>query len=486
MSLSRIVRGVKATFGAEILRLVAQAGIILLLTRVFLSPSEYGLIFLAISIFSLTTLVATLGIPKSTAKFLTEYRSKDESQIRYILRSSIAFNAVTVGIVCVAFYVLADTIAAVYDEPALEPLLALGVAYIIIKVAHGYLLIAFQGFGKVPLTAATSTVSSVGHLGFITLFLAFGFGTVGALAGYVAGYAIAVGVGGLLLYRIVSTYPRTDSPESGLRRRIFEYSIPLTASQAGNLLYKRVDTLMVGFFLTPLAVGLYELAKQVSTFVIAPADSLGFTVAPMFGEDKSANQLDHAARVYEQSLKYVLLLYIPAVAGLVLLADPAIRFIFGAEYADAALVLQIFSVFVLFQAIDKITNDSLDYLGRATERAIGKGVTGTLNFGLNLALIPTIGVEGAALSTSLCFGLMVLYNIYLMDREVSLDWGRIAKFSTGAIAITTVMVAIVSVLEPYVDGIVSLFAVVAAGVLVWALTSVVSGFVDPQEVRAHI
>ena len=487
MSLSkRIARGVKATFGAELLRLAAQAGIILLLTRVFLGPEGYGLVFLAISVFSIATLLGTLGIPKSTAKFLAEYRERDDGQVRYILRTSLGFNAVTVVIVCTAFFFLADTIADVYGEPALQSLLALGVVYIVLKVAHGYLLIAFQGLGKVPLTALTSTVSSVGHLSFITLFLGLGFGTVGALAGYVAGYAVAVLVGGFFLYRVVSTYPRSDDPDSGLRRRILEYSLPLTASQGGNVLYKRVDTLMVGFFLTPVAVGFYELAKQVSTFVIAPADSLGFTIAPTFGENKSSEQLERAARVYEQSLKYVLLLYLPAVGGIVLLAEPGIQFIFGDEFSGAATVLQIFSVFVLFQAVDKITNDSLDYLGRATERAIGKGVTGMLNFGLNLALIPMIGVEGAALSTSICFGLMVLFNIYLMSQELVLDWVRIGRFTGGAIAITAVMVMIVYTLEPYVDGIASLFAVIAAGVLVWGIASVVSGFIDPSEVKTHI
>lgn len=487
MSLSkRIARGVKATFGAELLRLAAQAGIILLLTRVFLGPDEYGLVFLAISVFSVATLFGTLGIPKSTAKFLTEYRGKDESQVRNVLRTSITFISIIVSIVCVVFFLLSDTIVEIYDEPALQSLLALGVVYIVTKVAHSYLLIAFQGLGRVPLTALTSTVSSVSHLTFITIFLVLGFGTVGALMGYVVGYAIAVLVGVVVLYRVVSQYPRSDRREPGLRRRIAEYSLPLTASQGGNLLYKRVDTLMVGFFLTPVAVGFYELAKQVSTFVIAPADSLGFTVAPTFGENKTGEQLEQAARIYEQSLKYILLLYLPAVGGIVLLAEPGIQLIFGQAYSGAATVLQIFSVFVLFQAIDKITNDSLDYLGRATERAIGKGVTGTLNFGLNLLLIPLIGVEGAALSTSICFGLMVLFNIFLMNRELALDWPRIITFTAGTAAVTAVMVTTVYLLAPYVDGVISLVAVIAAGVLVWGSASVASGLVDIREVRTHI
>ncbi len=487
MSLSqRIVRGVKATFGAELLRLGAQGAITLLLTRVFLSPDEYGLIFLAIAVFSIATLFGTLGIPKSMARFVTEYRETDDTQIRHIVQSSIAFNVVTVGLVCVLFFLFRGTIAAAYGEPRLEPLLALGIAFIVVKVAHGYLLIAFQGFGEVTLTAATSTVSSVGRLGFIVLFLIAGFGAYGALAGFVAGYLVSVAVGGYFLYRILSSYPATESPEPGLSTRIGRYSLPLTASQGANVLYKRVDTLMVGFFLTPVAVGFYELAKQISTFVIAPADSLGFTVAPTFGEHKSSERLERAARVYEQSLEYVLLVYLPAVAGIVLLAEPGVRFVFGDAYAGTAPVLQVFSVFVLFQAIDKITNDSLDYLGRATERAVGKGLTGALNFGLNLVLIPAIGVVGAATSTALCYALMVCYNVYLIDRELALHWRRLATSIATAGGVTVAMTAAVVALQPFVTGLVTLLAVIAVGVAVWAVLSVVSGLVDIYEIRTHI
>lgn len=487
MSLSeRIARGVKATFGAEVVHLGAQAAIILLLTRVFLSPAEYGLVFLAVAFFAVAGLFASLGVPKSTAKFIAEYREKDETQLRHILRVSATYNGLIASIVCVVVFLFAGTIATLYGEPALEPLLTVGVGYILAHVAQSYLTIVFQGFGRVPLSAATKATSHAAQLGFIVLFLLLGYGPLGVIGGFVAGYTLGAVVGTVLLARIVRTCPRTESVEAGLTRRILEYSVPLTASQGANVLYKRVDTLMVGFFLTPLAVGFYELAKQVSTFVIAPADSLGFTVAPTFGEHKSSAQLERASRVYEQSFEYILLVYLPAIAGVVILAEPGIQFVFGEAYMGAVPVLQVFSLFVLFQAIDKITNDSLDYLGRATERAIGKGVTGGLNFLLNLALIPTIGVVGAALSTAVCFGLMVCYNLYLIDQELELRRLRLVKSLVVTSAITGVMTVAVVSLAPYVDGVISLLGVVAIGVVVWGFVSVASGLIDVRAVKAHI
>ncbi|RQG90180.1 flippase [Natrarchaeobius halalkaliphilus] len=483
---NRIGRGVKATLGADVARLAAKGGITLLLTRVFLEPDEYGLVFLAIAVFSIATVVGSLGIPKSTAKFLAEYREKDDAQVHHVVRISATALAAVVVLVSLSFYFLSDWIAGVYDEPALAPLLAIGAAYIVVKVAYVYVRISFQGFGRVPLSAATTAVSSVGQLGCVVLFLSLGFGTIGAIGGYVAGYALGVAFGAVFLGRLLREYPRSGPPESGLARRILEYSVPLTASQGGNLLYKRVDTLLVGFFLTPLAVGFYELAKQVSEFVIAPANSLGFTVAPTFGEHKSGAKLERAARVYEQSFEVILLLYLPAVAGIVLLAEPGIQFVFGPAYAGAAPVLQIFSAFVLFQALDKITNDSLDYLGRATERAIGKGITGTLNVGLNIALIPTIGVVGAAISTAVCFAIMVTYNVYLIDCELPLDRHRMAKSIAAVSVVTGGMTAVVYAAQPYVDGLFTLFGAVAVGVFVWAVLSVAGGLLDLEEVRSQI
>jgi O-antigen/teichoic acid export membrane protein len=220
--------------------------------------------------------------------------------------------------------------------------------------------------------------------------------------------------------------------------------------------------------------------------VQAPASSLGFTVAPTYGEHKTGDELETAARVYEQTFEYILLLYLPAVAGIVLLAEPGIRHIFGPDYLGAVPVLMVFSGFALFQAIDKITNDSLDYLGRGRERAIGKVSTAVLNFFLNLVLIPTIGIVGAALATVCSFGAMVLYNIYLMNTEVPLRISRMGWSVVRTAGIALLMALVVFVSGTYVDGVISLFATIATGVATWAVLSVLSGLIDPGRVLNHM
>lgn len=481
----RILKGTIATFASSIVGLVTQAVILLALARVFLTSEEYGLLFLSISLFGMLSLFANAGLHRSAARYVSEYRETDSQQVRYVVRRSLTFNLLLIATVCAFMVAFSGQIAAVFDEPRLEPFVVLGVGYLALNAMYSYATTLLQGFGEIELSAVVGIVTSVATLAFILALLVAGFGAIGALVGFTAGYAVGVLVGFGFLFRLYRRCEPLERPADGLTRRLLEYSIPLTVTSTGNVIYKRVDTLLIGFFLSPLAVGYYELAKQVSAFVVTPAQSLGFSVAPIYGELKSTTSTERAARIYEQTFNHLVLLYLPAVAGIVVVAEPGIRYVFGEEFLGAVPVLQVLSVYVLFQAIDKITNDSLDYLGRARERAIGKGVTAALNLLLNLALIPTVGVVGAALSTSFTFGLMVLYNVYVINEELDVELRKMARFSGLAAVVAAGMAAVVFALLPYVTGLVTLALVIAAGILTWGSLSVASGLLDRRTIATY-
>jgi O-antigen/teichoic acid export membrane protein len=220
--------------------------------------------------------------------------------------------------------------------------------------------------------------------------------------------------------------------------------------------------------------------------LIAPATSLGFAVSPTYGEQKADDNLARAARIYETTFEYTLALYVPAAAGVFLVAEPTIRLIFGDGYLGAVPVLQTFSVFVLIRAIDKITNDGLDYLGRARARAIAKGTTSVGNFLLNLVLIPVLGVVGAAIATVITHSLMVAVELIIIYRQLHPSPRRLAR-TAGLVGLVTAGMAIVVVpLTDYISDIPSLIGVVAAGVAVWAALATVSGIVDIGQLRSTL
>lgn len=483
----RIVTGAKAMLGAQVIRMASKGGVVVLLTRVFLDPGEYGLLFFALSVLGFGTLFANLGLAKSAARYIAEYRERDPDQIPHIITTTLKYNLATITLVGAVFLLADDLIARLLGEPRLAPFLVVGVGYVAMVSLRKFAEQLFQGFSRVTYNAGVSTILSVGVLVCVPGFLLLGAGTLGALYGYTLGYALAVIVGfGILYTKFYRQYDPAPIPEAGLSRRILEYSVPLAATRGANILDKRVDTILVGVFISPVAVGYYTLGKQISSFAIAPATSLGFSAAPTYGEHKAADDLDAAANLYETTFKYTLALYLPAAVGLLLVAEPLIRVVFGAEYLGAVPVLQMFSLYVLLQAVDKITNDGLDYLGKARARAYAKGATSVSNFLLNLVAIPLFGVVGAAGATVLTYSGLVAIELYIVHRQLPVSPGEMVRASVMTGVVAAGMGLVVMVFVPFIESFLTLFAVVSVGIGVWAVLSILSGVLNVRDIRATL
>jgi len=241
----------------------------------------------------------------------------------------------------------------------------------------------------------------------------------GALAGYVAAYVLSSLLGlGILYTKFYRRYDRAVEPEEGLLRRVLEYSIPDGGDRAGVVLDSRVDSLLLGVLAGPVAVGFYTVARRIADVCIVPAQSVGYTITPALGEQKAADQSSRGARLYERSLENVLLLYIPAGVGLVLVAEPAIRYVFTGGLPGSRprrpVVLAVHPRPGRPQ--DHRQRAGLPRPGRI--RAIARTTTALGNVGLNVLLIPQYGAVGAGLVTVTTYTLYTIVNVYYIHRGV--------------------------------------------------------------------
>ena len=482
-----IVRGFKATLVARAIYMVSSALLMFVLARYLLDPDGYGTLYWVIGVLAMIQLVADLGIGKSAARYFSEYREKDPGQIPHLIRSTLTFKIVVMALVGYLLLVFHEQLAVALGRPDAAPFLAAGILYIAVFSFSTFSEVAFQGFNHLPYSAAVRAISGFSRLVFAVGFTLMGLGALGAFFGYIVGYALSATVGlALLYYAFYAQYEPAETYEEGLMRRLIEYSVPLTATRSANVVDKQVDTVLVGIILNPAAVAFYTLGKQITDFVLAPAESLGFTISPNFGEQKASDQLEQARGIYETALTNTMMLYVPAAAGLVIVADPFIPMVIGADYAGAVPVLQVLAGYIVLQAITNLTSDSLDYLGRARHRAIAKGGTAGANFLLNLVLIPMIGVVGAALATVATHSVYVAVNLYIVHLELDLRLRRLARSMAVICGITGVMAVAVLLVTPLISSLAMLVGAIALGAVTWAVLVVASGLVDPNEVRAAI
>ncbi|MCU4802066.1 flippase [Halobacteria archaeon HArc-gm2] len=471
----------KSEFASQIIKTFTGSVLVVILARL-LSTEEYGLLFLAISIFGVLNVFSKLGLAKSGARYIAEYKSSNSNQIPHILKKSLKYNILTIGVVTAVLFLGHTLISDALGEPQLEPLLLIGTLYIIFGSLMTYVRLCFQGFEEIELSAFINAANNVIRLVIAVTMVGLGFGASGALLGYVLGFAVSSFIGFWLIYsRIYTDYISTESAAPDLGMQIFRYSIPLTLTSTADVIDRRIDTILVGFFLNPAAVSFYVVGKQAIQFIKTPLSALGFTISPTLGSQKAEGNIEKASEIYETALLHSLLLYIPAGAGLFLTAEHLIRLIFGAEYLNAVPVLQVMAIYGVFQSITQITSNGLDYLGRARARSISKGITAILNVTLNIVLIPRIGVVGAAIATVITFGIYTTINFYIIYTEFVLNPWRLAKSLVSIIGITLVMTLVIYPLTDIISGWGSLVVVVLVGVTVWAILVFGSGILGIRD-----
>jgi len=480
----RLVREARALLGADLVELASHVVLIVLLTHVFLTPRGYGRLNFVLSAVRTVGILATVGLQKATARYVTEFVETAPGQLPYLLRRSLAYLTTTVVAFVGVLVLFGSPLVRFAGLSTLAPFVLVGGVLVVAEVYSGYFAAIFQGFNRVTWTAVQGVVSGVSRLVLVVALVWIGFGVVGAVVGYLLASAAAAVVGGVVFYvRFYRRFDAADAPAAGLSKRLLGYSLPLLVSLGANALDKKVDVVLVGVFLNMTSVGYYTVAKQVSDVVSMPATAFGFTVSPAIGEQRSRERLDRAATLYQRSLQYVLLLYLPGVVGLALVAGPTVTDVFGSAYRPAVPIVQVYGGFILVNAVDKVTTDGLDYLGRAPSRATARTATGIGNFLLNLLLIPQIGVLGAAIASVVTYTIYACTNVYLIHQELAFDLRTVAR-TVGRVGLVALgMAVVVWLVLSTASGVLSLPEAVLAGVATWGALSIGTGVLEIRKIE---
>ena len=197
-------------------------------------------------------------------------------------------------------------------------------------------------------------------------------------------------------------------------KRIFSGAVVFGISLFLTTLYNRVDMVMLSVMKAPEVWGWYSAAHRLLNFTNEIPLILMVATFPRFSRDSVASK-DELSRVFTIGFKYMLILAIPLVPGVIILAEKIILFFSGDEFVNAIPALQILGV----DAGLLFLNIFLAGLFGATNNQNKLVVIQILglftNVLLNLLLIPRHAHVGASVATvvteSVVFGCTFIYAI---------------------------------------------------------------------------
>jgi len=395
----------------------------------YLSPSDYGKVETLIALTTVIGIVLRMGIHAAFFRFY--FDSPEPEHRRLVLRTSFWFTMAmaTAGLVggVLLSVPIADLLFGASDDSELVM-----AAFVGLWAGMNYeqLTSLFRveersaAFVSASLTNVLLTIGAT-----LLLVVALDQGPTGVIVGNFTGT--------LLVYAALVGYRREQLGlqfDRGLLREMNRFGIPLIPTA----LFLWVTNFSDRIFLVKLAdtdeVGLYSVGVRLASAMVLLLTA--FRLAwPAFAYSIEDDR--EAKRTYAYVLTYLVLLTTWVAAALALLSPWIVDWIAAPEFAESSRVVgPLAFAAVAFGAYIVVVIG----VGRARRTQFNWVVTGAsaaVNVALNLLLIPSYGMMGAAIATVAAFATMFAGMAWWAQRiyPVPYQWRRVVTAAAMGIAI---------------------------------------------------
>lgn len=359
-----------------------------------LKPELFGIYSLALSIAFLLLTFTDLGVNATLVRYVAHAHSRgDEELLRGYLRSLSKMKFLLVSSISILVFLFSDVISAsVFQKPDLSAPLKMMSLFILFYSLSSFLNSIFNAFNDFRANLVKSIVYEISRLIFIPLLIFMGLSVLGALLGYVIASLFSLLILSLLLLRNYSSLIFGKAKSVNLKT-LLRFTGYLTVGSITWVVFAYVDSVMIGMLLPAEEVGYYRASYNIVS-AIAGVVSIPSVLFPVFVHLEGKDLKNAFARTF----RYASILAFPSAFGLLVIGEPLIRFVYGAEYLPSVRALSILSLLIIPSALGFWS--ILFNAKEKPEYPVYSSFFGMiLNIFLNYFLILRIGIEGAAIAT---------------------------------------------------------------------------------------
>ncbi len=235
-------------------------------------------------------------------------------------------------------------------------------------------------------------------------------------------WALVTGILVMRGMRLIFTYViHPYRPRISLRawRRLIGFSAWSWALSMASLLQNRSDTIILGGYLNPTAIGVYSVGSEVGSL---PSSELMEPISrALYAGFSSARRTgDGVASAYIRAIALLVLLTLPASAGVALVARPMMHLVFGARWDAAVPLVQLFAFIGMFRISGAVSAVLLTAEGLVARAFRVELVSAVLRVVLLLALVPRFGLLGAAGAVAVIALVEEVYYLVITFRHTGL------------------------------------------------------------------
>ncbi|MFL5241550.1 MAG: lipopolysaccharide biosynthesis protein [Gemmataceae bacterium] len=388
MSLRLIVRGTAAMSSVNVLRILAQFIAVPILSRL-LSPTDYGLVGIAMPFVLFAMMIADAGVGMSLVR--TPAREREEWSTCFWL--SVLFGLV----LAILSFGLAPLAAQLFGEPPLKSILralAIGV------FAQAVFLVprAAQQQSDHFTTIAGTEIAAI----FTGIAAAVAIGLYGGGAWALVGQQLAFFVVRLLLTLYLSPFRPVFAFDLQKAKSHLVFGRDVLTTNIVGFITRSVDSLVIGWVLGTASVGIYTMATQFArlpTMLIA-----GPLQYVLYGQlVKVKNDPEAVTKTFFALTRVLAILVLPAVGMVAVAHQPVFTFLLSPKWEFAGFLFMLIAPACALQAVTGI--------GGTVRMALGRMdivLRMAVEFGILWVVVLSLAVAHGLTSTAAAYNLAVL------------------------------------------------------------------------------
>lgn len=201
------------------------------------------------------------------------------------------------------------------------------------------------------------------------------------------------------------------------------FGVPTVPQNLANWVVNSSDRYVVGFFIGTAAVGYYNPGYSLGNLLLTLTVPTSLLLPPLLSKHYDGHNHQAVATILKHALKYSLAVAIPLAFFVSILSRSILTILTTPEIAaegylvtpfvavGALLMVAYANVYVIILLVKKTKTTAMIWI-----------LAAALNLGLNLFLVPVVGIIGAALTTMLAFAFAFAITLHYARKSFKFDF----------------------------------------------------------------
>ena len=427
-----------------------------IITKSF-TTAEYGMWAQVNTTIALVPNIANLGLPYTMVRFLSA--ETDREKIKDSFYPMISLTFISTVIICLLFLIFGNAIANALFNGSMQ-VLYITTAISFFACMNLMLISYFRTFKQMKRYSLFLVLQS--YIGvFASIYLTYaGYNIETVVLGLLTGY-VAVFI--MMAFLIIRYLGIGMGKWSNLKEQL-AFAIPTIPSNVSSWVVDSSDKYVIGILIGSVAVGCYSPGYALGSILLMFLSPFAVLLPAILPEHYEKGNIDEVDKYLSYSMKYYLLLTVPAAVGMSVLSKPLLYIITTPEIALGGYIVTPFVCLgAIFMGMYGITNNIL--ILEKNTMILGKLwiIVAVSNIVLNIILVPHLNILGAAVSTLICYILAFSVTAFASKKTMRLPFD--IKDLLKIISASAIMGIIVYMMNP--NGIINVLISIIVGVIVY-------------------